>query len=304
MFDTNRDAAGLSNVHHLHAERSPAPDLRGQALEAYVDYLYALGLAEKTVKTYRNAVTRFWIHAADRGFDPVHVTATELSEYSDTLPNTASSKRQHRVALGHWYESIGSVTAPLKAVRVPPKKRYMSRALEPDEASRLARAAVEAGHPEGMAVLLGLYLGLRREEIARARWDRFAPEFDWYTVLGKFSLEATVPVHPVLKRVLLPNMSVYPWLFPGRWTSHVTPATINSWVQAVGQAAGIENLAPHRLRHTAIATVNDATGDLRMAQEFARHADITSTQIYTRVTKQRLLTALDHLDYLDYLERP
>jgi hypothetical protein len=41
--------------------------------------------------------------------------------------------------------------------------------------------------------------------------------------------------------------------------------------------AGIPNLSPDRLRHTAIATVNDATGDLRTAQEFARHADIETT---------------------------
>ena len=175
----------------------------------------------------------------------------------------------------------------------------MSRALELDEAARLARTAVEVGHPEGMAVLLGLYLGLRREEIARARWDRFSPGFDWYTVLGKFSLEATLPVHPVLKRVLLPNMSGYPWVFPGRRASHVTPATINAWVRQVGDAAEVKKLSPHRLRHTAIATVNDATGDLRMAQEFARHADIETTQIYTRMTKDRLQSALEHLDYLE-----
>jgi len=36
-----------------------------------------------------------------------------------------------------------------------------------------------------------------------------------------------------------------------------------------------------------------------MAQEFARHADITSTQIYTRVRRDRLLRAIDTLNYLD-----
>ena len=116
--------------------------------------------------------------------------------------------------------------------------------------------------------------------------------------MGKLEIEATLPVHPVVREVLLPKMTAFPSVFPGRSTMHVSPGTISKWVALVGTEAGIENLAPHRLRHTAIATVNDATGDLRLAQEFARHADITTTQIYTRVRRDRLLRAIDTLNYL------
>ena len=53
-----------------------------------------------------------------------------------------------------------------------------------------------------------------------------------------------------------------------------------------------------QLRHTAIATANDRTGDLRAAQEFARHARPETTAIYTRATAKRLWEALLALDYL------
>lgn len=74
--------------------------------------------------------------------------------------------------------------------------------------------------------------------------------------------------------------------------------TIASWCAQIASDAGLDAVAPHRLRHTAIATINDETGDLRAAQEFARHADPSTTQLYTRVTAQRLRRAVDSLRYI------
>jgi integrase/recombinase XerC len=118
-------------------------------------------------------------------------------------------------------------------------------------------------------------------------------------VVGKGDVEAVIPVHPVLSEELLPHLGACPWVFPGRSSAHVCAGTIGEWVGKVGDKAGIPNLSPHRLRHTAIATVNDASGDLRMAQVFARHADIETTMIYTRVGIDRLKSAVDALTFLD-----
>lgn len=270
----------------------------GDPLEDYAGYLLALGLSPRTVTIYERVLERFFVYAVDEGFDPIEANVFDLSGYAQTLPNTSTSKRQHRVALRHWYEWHDRMDAPLAAIRVPPKKRGVSRALEPGQAKTLARTA-SGWWPEGAAVLLGLYLGLRREEIALTRWDRFDRGFEWYTVIGKGDVEAVIPVHPVLETELLSHMGAFPWVFPGRSSAHVCAGTIAEWVKRVGERAGIPDLSPHRLRHTAIATVNDASGDLRMAQEFARHADIETTMIYTRVGIDRLKRAVDTLGFLD-----
>jgi integrase len=52
-------------------------------------------------------------------------------------------------------------------------------------------------------------------------------------------------------------------------------------VKLVAREAGVEDVAPHRLRHVAVATVNDNTGNLRAAQDFARHMDSSSTETST-----------------------
>lgn len=57
-------------------------------------------------------------------------------------------------------------------------------------------------------------------------------------------------LHPILKEKLPPHMGAYPWLSPGRSSAHVSAGTIGTWIGCVGTAAGLDGLAPHRLRPT------------------------------------------------------
>lgn len=234
-----------------------------------------------------------------RGYRLTTLTPSQASELARQFPNTASSRRQLRTALKHYWEMLG-VTGPAKAIRVPPKPTPRWRGLEPEDAGRLVKAAV-GWHPAGTAVLMGMYLALRREEIAIARWDRFDEFFTWYTVTGKGDRTDSLPVHAMLRdqldsaRLLVKGE----WLFPGaRGRSHVTPMTVSNWTDEVARAAGIGHVHPHQMRHTAIALVNDTTGDLRTAQVFARHRRLESTQIYTRTTAEKLERAVEALDYV------
>jgi len=213
-------------------------------------------------------------------------------------PDTNSSRKQLRTALKHYWTMSGRIDPPARAVRVPPKPRGICRAIEPDDARILVKTAL-GWHPQGLAVLFGLYMALRAGEIASARWDRFSPEFDWYTVTGKGDVTATIPVHPVLCAELAGYQSAYVYLFPGsRRRAYVTATTVWQWTRDVAVEAGIGQIQTHQLRHTALATANDATGDLRATQAFARHARPETTAIYTRATAARLRAVVDALDYL------
>jgi integrase len=184
----------------------------------------------------------------------------------------------------------------VKAIRVPRQKRGQFNGLTQTEARDMVKTA-QGWYPQGTAVLFGLYMGLRREEMAQVRWDRFTQGLAWYKVHGKGNRIDDLPVHPILQAELRPH--AYLWAFPGRNGGHVTPATVWNWVREVADAAGIRQIHPHQLRHTAIATINDNTGDLRSAQTFARHARPETTAIYTRTTAARLEAAAASLDYLD-----
>lgn len=170
------------------------------------------------------------------------------------------------------------------------------KALDENDARTLARAAVGRDDQKGRAVLLGMYQAMRREEIACFRWDALDGD-KWVTVIGKGAKSRTIPLHPVVARALdgAPRCGAY--VFPGQVGGHVSVATIWNWVRAVSDEAGVGMVRPHWLRHTALATSNDVTGDLRTVQHFAGHAKPETTAGYTRASKQRLQDAVRAIAY-------
>lgn len=267
-------------------------------LPRFRDHLLGQGLSEKTVTTYVAKVELVSGWCRERGVHLTSLTPSQAVEVAKLVPASASSRRQLRTALRHYWDMIG-VKGPEKAIRVPPKPSPRWRGLEPDDAALLVKAA-KGWHPQGTAVLAGMYLALRREEIAIMEWSRFDDFYTWYTVTGKFDLTDSLPVHPGLQDQLsaVRMMNKGEWVFPGsRGRAHVTPMTVTNWVDEVARAAGLGHIHPHQMRHTAIAMVNDTTGDLRTAQVFARHRRIESTQVYTRTTAEKLERAVEALDY-------
>jgi integrase len=168
--------------------------------------------------------------------------------------------------------------------------------VEDEQAAALVQTS-RGVYPEGTAVLFGLLMGLRRLEIAAVDWTRFTPQLDWYEVYGKGNIVEEIPVHHIVREEIQGRQTAYRYLFPGNRTAHVNPATVALWVAQIGTAAGIPDLTPHKLRHTFISDVNDKSGDLRVAQELARHASPETTAGYTRVTRDRMILASQNLSY-------
>lgn len=267
----------------------------GQAFD-FDNYLIGKGLADRTVTIYRHAVERWLVECAQVGIDPLEATPLNLRAYSEGLPDTESSRRQHRVALMHWYTYRTGGEGPTGAIRAPKRRRMKWNGIEAEQA--VAVVQVSRGvFPEGAATLIGLLMGLRRAEIAAVYWPKFDPELGWYDVLGKGNLEEDIPVHPIVAEEIAPHQTRHPYLFPGRASAHIGPSMVGVWVAAIGEAAGVPDLTPHKLRHTFISDVYDQDGDLRAAQELARHASPETTAGYTRRPRERMVKASVNLSY-------
>jgi integrase len=266
--------------------------------QVFEEYLYGVGLSRRSVEEYVHEVVRARGWLAANGYDIDTVTPTGVVAYVDTRAPSWSTRKMIRCAIGHYWAMTKRPEPPTAAVRVPPKPRGRCRALDEDYSATLAQAARRRGDDPGLAVALMLYAGLRRSEVAQLRWECFDPNMEWLTVRGKLEVEATIPVHPRLRQLLLEKGRAQGWLFPGRFVGRPsTSARMYHWVRRVADDAGVPDVAPHRLRHVAISTVNDNTGDLRAAQDFARHADPRVTAIYTRTTQKRLRVAVEAIDY-------
>ena len=260
-------------------------------------HLHGEGLSDKTIRVYAIGVRKALEWCDAEGLDLDSLDASQLRSLSDAMPRGHSAMRQLRAGLAHYYAMIGRHDAPLRAIRVPKKPNYKNRALSKDDARLLAKAA-RYRVPEGVAVGFGLYMALRVHEIATAQWSRFSDDMDWYRVLGKFDETYELPVHPVLQEDLRYMRRETDYVFPGsKGRPHVTDQTVWNWVRDVSDFAGVGKVSTHVLRHTAITTANDNTGDLRAVSAFARHKRLETTRLYTRTTSEQLTRVVMSIDY-------
>lgn len=265
------------------------------------------GLKPRSIYIYVRAIQRLQDWCLERHTDLDQVTADQLNHYGSTLAPGRSTRMQLRSGLKYYYEAVGRVPSPYRAIPVPPKRRMVCHAFETNDAALLYKTAVgwHSG-PQGLVTLCGLQMALRRFEIAHLEWADFHGD-GWLTVRGKFGVIADIPVHPVVESKLRWWKEQAPeprqakpgpvYVFEGRKGNPVSPATVWNWVRAVGEEAGVGLIKPHHLRHTALAVANDATGDLRAVQDLARHRDPETTAGYTRVTGDRLRKTMLAIDY-------
>lgn len=268
---------------------------------SYSDLL-GLGLSPRTAYQYARVLSRVTAMLDARGVNLSTCTAADVAEIAEAFGESHSARQLLRSAMRAGWEIVGRDAIPLRALRVPPRPKMHCRALPGDAAGRLEAAAWDLRFTEpGLAVLIGLYAGLRRAEIARLRWEDIEPGLDgrpaWMTVHGKGGLVADVPVHPVLARVFLEVRRPSGYMFPGRnRKTHVSPATIWHWVLEVSASVELR-ITTHVLRHTALAEANDRSGDLRAVQEFARHSRPETTAGYTRARAERVRQVVEMIDY-------
>lgn len=277
---------------------------------ALIEGLTAQGRSRKTIAVYLVAVRRAERGLGARGLTLEAVSGSQLAAWvDDELPASRSSRALTRSALAAYWTAVGRPDAPWRAVRVPRRPRMRCRALEDPQAARLAavaRSRALEGTRKGLAVLLGLYGGLRRSEIAEVRWDDLTGD-GWLRVVGKGS-ERMIPLHPVLVEALAAARSAVPpprrrpgrpegRVFAGAGGGHLNPTTVWTWVRQLAAEAELPPLQTHVLRHTALATALDATRDLRAVQELAGHARPETTAGYTRVRADRLVGAVRAISY-------
>jgi integrase/recombinase XerC len=219
----------------------------------------------------------------------------------------------------HWLAERGEVPAnPVVGVRGPRRAQRLPKALSAEQAVTLV---AQSGDGSAMALrdraLLELFYssGLRLSELtaldvhyfpaeagqpASAGWiDLAAGEV---TVEGKGGRRRTVPIGTPARTVLadwlqartqLKLHSARP-LFVSARGARLAPRSVQARVgQLARQAALGVHVHPHVLRHSFASHLLQSSGDLRAVQELLGHANIATTQIYTKLDWQHLAQAYD-----------
>lgn len=266
------------------------------------DYLRRRGLADRTTNEYLKQLRRLlrWCH--HHHLDVEELTPRQVAQWAETLPPSRDSRKQAHTAIKHFASWRGLPDGYHMAIPVPRKPKRRSRALSDGDAATVRDTALLVGGRPGMAVILGLYTAARPGEVAVMRWDGWHDGWlRWWRSKVKDYHE--VPVHPFLAEQLQrfrdDTGAHSAYLFPGAaGRPHVCTTTVWEWMTHVSKVAGVA-FTPQQLRATALTIVNDATDNLRAAQEFAGHADPEVTAGYTRATDRMLADAAASFDSYD-----
>lgn len=110
-----------------------------------------------------------------------------------------------------------------------------------------------------------------------------------------FGREATLALSEWLEfgRAELANDKTEDAVFVGSRGGRIDQRQVRRVVERAGQRAGVSDISPHTLRHTAATHMLEGGADLRVVQEMLGHSSLQTTQIYTHVSAQRLKNVYD-----------
>ena len=287
-----------------------------RAIEAYLTFLAVeRGLAAATIRAYRGDLADF---AAARGTArdwadgpdvALRYLAARTRRGRPTDPGLAPTSLRRRAAAikGFYRFAFGEgligldVAAHLDLPRMP---RLLPETLTQAETERLLAAPA----PDALldrAVLELLYAaGLRISEALRLDLEDISLDGAFVRVIGKGDRERLVPVGEVAldavrawlagpRAALVAAHHVEPVrggpLFLGRSGRRLARQQAWATVKRAAASAGLSGrVSPHTLRHSFATHLLEGGADLRIVQELLGHASISTTQLYTHVTGERI----------------
>lgn len=271
------------------------------------------GLSAHTCRAYGSDVAALasYLGGARDVRTPAETGLADLRAWLATLSRTGSRATVARRAAAvrtyfGWAARTGRVsTDPALRLVAPRRHATLPAVLRADEATALidaAGAAADDGDPlaaRDCACLELLYTtGIRVSELVGCDVDDVDLDRQVVRVLGKGGKERVVPFGAPAARAVTGWLAVRPALstsdsghalFLGRRGRRADARQIRAAVhRLLSQVPNAPDLGPHGLRHSAATHLLDGGADLRVVQELLGHASLTTTQLYTHVSPERL----------------
>jgi integrase/recombinase XerD len=295
-------------------------DLRAQPFEhLMLDFLAYLeferGLSRNTLEAYRSDLLQYGRFLDSRGGDAVTASTRDVSDFLQALANGdatggagASPATVHRKAacLRSFYRHLRRENVldkdPTASLTAPRRGQKLPNVLTRGEIARLLEQpkGTEPTALRDRALLELMYAcGLRASEAIGLEVRDVDLEAEMLRARGKGSKERVVPIgrkaveslriYMERGRPQLVNGTPEPHLFVNFRGGQLTRQGLYKIVRRHALSAGLaDRMSPHTLRHTFATHLLAGGCDLRSVQEMLGHADVSTTQVYTHLSSERL----------------
>jgi integrase/recombinase XerD len=283
-------------------------------LKSFISYLSVeRGLSKNTVASYATDLKGFLGSLAENGRDPGSFTRQDIVSYLERLKDSGYST----ASVCRFISSIKGFSRylitekiifedPTETLRSPKQWDRLPKALSLEDIKTLFKTEIKSETFVRDSAMLELMYssGLRVSEVISSKVNDLNFEAGFLRVFGKGSKERIVPMnHRAAEKIRKYVLDLRPVLLKGRQspflflTNRGRPMTRQRFWQALkklGALAGLQ-ITPHTIRHSFATHLLDGGADLRSVQKMLGHEDISTTQIYTKVSADRIRKAyLDH----------
>lgn len=305
------------------SDKSSCPqdcDLSGaSSVRAFCDAMrFERNASVHTVRAYQQDLMDYLRWANRAKLDPLAVNHRQLRRYLGELDTAGYSRKTINRRLSalrsffRWLNVTEQIDSdPSSVLQGPKTPKSLPKVISAQDMCRLLcvhgpqdmSGSKRVQTPEQMrnqALLEFLYAcGARVSEASGLLLENVDFKLAQVKVYGKGSKERIIPVHDMALRAMQSYLALArPKLLKGKSCEFffvstrgnaMSPDAIRKMFKATLREAGLEeSLSPHDMRHTFASDVLSGGADLRSVQEMLGHSSLSTTQIYTHVSSERL----------------
>ena len=280
-----------------------------EIIDLFLDSLWMeRGLSKNTLFAYRSDISKYARWLQNQGINITKAGPQNILAYLASTENKSTrTVARNLSSLRRLYEYLSKEDKvkqnPIKNVEAPRLGRSLPKSLTENEVESLLDAP-NTNQPLGLrdkTMLEILYgTGLRVSELITLTLHQINLRQGVVRVMGKGNKERLVPLGEIStewlekylahgRNEILGENNSTDTLFPSRRGKSMTRQTFWHIVKRHAIVAGIKkNISPHMLRHAFATHLINHGADLRVVQMLLGHSDISTTQIYTHVARERL----------------
>lgn len=284
--------------------------LMERELDRFIRFLATeRGLSESYQLSVRQTLDALTDWAEKKSLSLDDIGTDELAAFMSQRKSEGLNAASLRITTVHlkiffrWLASKGKISMdPAEPLLAPRGDLHLPETLHAQEVVKLIESidvTAELGRRDKAILELFYSSGLRLSELCGLRLEMADLESGFLRVTGKGNKTRVVRIgKKALEAVENYLANERPNLVTSKTSSHLfisvrgtalSPDRVRQIVKKRAEMAGIEqNVYPHLLRHSFATHLLEGGADLRVIQELLGHADISTTQIYTHVDRQRL----------------